>query len=157
LFSGLVPSNASGFFESRGSAIEQEPGRIEIAYSEQGYLFNSAFRPELIALDENYMTQVTDLNFSTVVPTLGYFKEACHGLLESGDTIVDIGCGQGEFVSALRTEGFDAHGFDPVLKTPSPFLHPHFWEPGLIEAKLFVMRCVLPHFYDPWNFFRGSI
>ena len=69
-------------------------------------------------------------------------------------SVCDIGCGQGELVDALRADGFDASGFDPVLRRPTEHLHAEYWTPThpAGDADLLVMRCVLPHIPEPWSF-----
>ena len=55
-------------------------------------------------------------------------------------------------MTALQAQGIDARGFDPVLRTPTDFLHREYWRPEdpLGDSDLLVMRCVLPHIADPW-------
>ena len=67
---------------------------------------------------------------------------------------MDIGCGRGEFVSLLRANGVDAHGYDPVLREPTAHLHDRYWTPQEPAADVYVMRCVLPHIVQPWTFLR---
>ena len=86
------------------------------------------------------------------LPTLNYLPRVLSHFGGALPTVCDIGCGQGEFVTALRAQGIDARGFDPVLRTPTGSLHREYWRPEdpLGDSDLLVMRCVLPHIANPW-------
>ncbi len=72
--------------------------------------------------------------------------------MDIDDPIIDIGCGQGEFVKEMRRIGRNAIGFDPVIRTESSFLHRRLWTINEPPATLYVMRCVLPHIQNPFDF-----
>lgn len=147
-----VPANSSRYFGDRDEALAQPSATIQLAWD--GHLLNAAFDASLIAHDDRYYTGVTDIAGAVQVPTLGYMDRiASH--LEPGFRVVDIGCGQGELVEALRATGVDAIGFDPAVRRPTDHLTGRYWEPGDASADLFVMRCVLPHIADPWSFLAG--
>jgi len=126
---------------------------IELAWrSEDPYLFNVGFDPNLISHDEAYCTSVVDINQVTQLPTLDFIREKVFPHLHAAAQVVDIGCGQGEFVERLRRWGIYATGYDPVLRRQTPYLHRRYWSPADAPADLYVMRCVLPHLPDPWSF-----
>ena len=67
--------------------------------------------------------------------------------------VTDVGCGQGEFVNAIRELGVEAVGFDPVLRHESKYLFARYWDAKESpQTDLIVMRCVLPHIPQPWEF-----
>jgi len=149
----VVPGNSSRFFSTRHEALRQPTGVVELAWrSEDPYLFNAGFDSSLISHDDAYCTSVVDIDRVTQVPTLTYVRERVLPHAAAKAHVVDIGCGQGEFVEALREWGIQATGFDPVLRRQAPYLHPRYWNPGDAPADLYVMRCVLPHIPDPWSF-----
>ncbi len=148
-----VPANSSRFFESQEESLIQPTGKIRLGWNaDDPFLYNTVFDGSLIRYDNSYCTSVVDLDQLTQLPTAGYFSEVAT-FLTPESKIVEIGCGQGEFVEALRFEGWDAAGFDPVLRRQSTYLHPSYWksETGG-NADLFIMRCVLPHISKPWDF-----
>jgi hypothetical protein len=149
-----VPANSSRHFTTRGEARAQPVGTIHLSWAEGNpYLYNAAFDPRLIAHDEAYCTTVRDLTGALQIPTLGHIDRVLEHT--SGRGVVDIGCGQGELVRALQQRGIDASGYDPVLRGDGPGLHARYWVPGdEPEASLFVMRCVLPHISQPWDWVR---
>jgi hypothetical protein len=147
-----VPANSSRFFETSETALNQPTGVLQLGWNtEDPYLFNKAFNDELILHDDSYCTSVVDLDRVAQLPTLDYFSRVANHLTESS-TIVDIGCGQGEFVDALRVQGWQALGFDPALRRHESHLFPRYWQGDDIRADLYVMRCVLPHIAHPWDF-----
>jgi SAM-dependent methyltransferase len=150
-----APGNASRFFASKDQARSQPMGTIQLAWhSDDSYVFNMAFNPELTQYDRHYCTSVVDINQVIRLPTTTYFENQIvpYLLRPARSRIVDIGCGQGEFVEFLRGKGFAAEGFDPVLQNSATYLHPRLWSAGEAEADLYIMRCVLPHIPDPWAF-----
>ena len=146
-----VPANTSRHFRSAAEARAQPTALLHLAWDvEDPFLFNGAFDPSLIRHDEAYCTTVRDLSGALQLPTLEHIDRVRDFV--SRPLVVDIGCGQGEFVQALRTRGIETRGYDPVLRAPAPGLYNRYWEPGDdAEAGLFVTRCVLPHISGPWK------
>lgn len=152
-----APANASRLFETIDEALCQPIGEIQLAASsEHDYIYNSAFKISQIRYDLNYCTSnIFHLKESKeyigrLLPKLAIFN-----------SFVEIGCGQGEFVAYLNSVGFDAVGFDPVLKQPTNSCFNQLWsfsnEQDLlpdIDAlnTLYIMRCVLPHIPEPYSF-----
>ena len=150
-----VPANSSRFLKSRAEALRQPTRQVELAWrTEDPYLYNAAFDPSAISHDDAYCTSVVDIDRVVQVPTANYFAERVLPRAAPSPTVVDIGCGQGEFVRLLRDDGIDACGYDPVLREPTAHLHDRYWTPQEQAADVYVMRCVLPHIVDPWAFLR---
>lgn len=148
-----VPANASRFLGTRDEALQQPRASVQLAWCpEDPWLHNASFDPTLIAYDSSYCTSVVDLDEVAQVPTMTYFADRVLAKVHGEARVVDIGCGQGEFVTALRGCGVDAIGYDPVLRSPQEHLHREYWVPGRDHADVFVMRCVLPHIPEPWTF-----
>lgn len=149
----VLPANASRFFYDQQDAKEQPVGELQLGWDRADpYLRNLLFDPSLIAHDEAYCTSVVDLDRVVQVPTVTYFFDRVLPVCGSDPLVVDIGCGQGEFVDLVRARGVAAVGFDPVLRRRADFLHMEYFTPGRLLADVFVMRCVLPHIPDPWEF-----
>lgn len=147
-----VPGNSSRSFPSEQAAQNQPRGRIQFGWDPTDpYLRNVQFDSRLINYDSSYCTSVFDLSGGGI-PTLEYF-----GLVKQmlGDSmhVTDVGCGQGEFVHAVRELGIQAVGFDPVLRQESTHLFARYWDAkDSPRTDLIVMRCVLPHLPQPWEF-----
>lgn len=149
----VVPANSSRYFSTATIAKSQSTATINLATElENLSVFNSEFNSKLIHYDSSYCTTVSSLTSSKVLPTLTYFKVEVLPYLKNNPLIIDIGCGQGDFANELLKNGFYVLGFDPALKVESANLLARYWSSEEIPADLYVMRCVLPHIEDPWNF-----
>lgn len=152
-YDARVPGNASRFFATRRLALQQPDADVRLAWRpEDPYIFNSSFDASLIRHDESYCTSVVDIDRVVQLPTTSYFYDRILAHLPAEPRIIDIGCGQGEFVEHLRHRGLSAEGYDPVLRSGSSYLHRRYWSTGDPPPDLYVMRCVLPHIADPWTF-----
>lgn len=148
-----VPANASRFMATADAARTQETAVVDLAWdAADPWLFNIAFDESKIRHDDSYCTSVVDLDEVVQVPTLDYLFDRVLPHVGGSRTVIDIGCGQGEFVAALRDRGVDAAGYDPVVRNPSAHLHDRYWTGDEAPADLYVMRCVLPHIPSPWAF-----
>jgi hypothetical protein len=156
MYSSIVPGNSSRFFDNEIEARKQPHGQMLLDWDAKLGLFkNYAFDETLISHDAHYCTSVVEMNGKPDIPTSNYICDLIEkkGLWES--QIVDIGCGQGEFVEWLRSKGLKTIGFDPVLNNESNYLVSEYWTPSSAQADLFVMRCVLPHISGPWEFLNS--
>jgi len=150
-----VPANASRFFSEKKKAIEEPQANIGLAWEDNDpYLFNSLYDNSLIKFDQQYCTAVSAIGEDYVIPTLEYFQDL-EKYLPKEFTVIDIGCGQGEFVEQLRARGIQGVGYDPVLRKSNEYLHSRYWSIEDPPADLYVMRCVLPHIQQPWSFLAG--
>ena len=152
-----VPANASRLFKNFEHSTSQPEGIIQLAWSkEKPYLYNSSYNSTVTIYDKNYCT-VDPFHFTK---SQSYFEKLVP-LLTAYDAYIEIGCGQGEFVESMRARGLNAFGFDPVLRAPTQFLIDELWtlssEEDLLKSlgnytPLYVMRCVLPHIPEPFQF-----
>lgn len=152
-----VPANSSRFFMDYDTARLQPWGKVALDLDKSGLIVNTNYAPNLIQYDHNYFTPSLTPSGSQWLPTMDYLPKAL-SICASKPTICDIGCGQGELVSALLAEGFVAHGFDPVLRNPTDNLFAEYWDPSHAHgnADLLVMRPVLAQIQNPWDFVRRA-
>ena len=155
-FASRVPGNASRFFATQFEARQQPSGLIELVWdSEDPFVRNANYQPDLIAYDDQYCTTVSDLIGGAPLPTTSYFVDEVLPLLPTDPRVIEIGCGQGEFVEFIRSLGLSVVGYDPVCRPEAEaveYLQRNFWSPNEPDADLYVMRCVLPHIEHPWDF-----
>ncbi len=153
-----LPGNASRYFDDPVAAAAQPLGQLGITASVGKHVHNALFAPELIRYDASYLTTSCELTGGVRLLTLEYFPEVLRHFPQARPSVCDVGCGQGEFVTALRDRGIGATGFDPVLREPNQYLHQDYWTPEDPEgdADLLVMRCVLPHISQPWDWLEAA-
>jgi hypothetical protein len=146
-----VPANPSRYFNNRVEAMGQPSGVVTIEWNVvDGYFHNTSFDEKLIFHDENYCTTDSFHIQNSLQVFLDLQKK------HSVNDVTDIGCGQGEFVKSLAILGFNAIGYDPVLKKQEESLKREYFNP-IIHTKpnkreVYVLRCVLPHIANPWDF-----
>lgn len=102
-------------------------------------------------------------------PALGAWLARLHPLeslaalrqlpLQRQSRILDLGCGQGQLVAALRELGYtDIWGSDPLLPSDSP--HPWIWRQEITELPgnwdLIMLHHVLEHVRDPGALLRAA-
>ena len=147
-----VPANSSRFFDDYNESVLENLGEIHLVWDPNlEIVVNEKFSPDLVRYDSKYCTSVSSIGSVYRIPTLDYIDKVLEFANEK-PTVIDIGCGQGEFVFALRDKGINSFGFDPVVRSHSPYLESKYWDSSDLIGDLYVMRCVLPHIQNPWNF-----
>lgn len=145
-----VPANASRYFESFELAVQQPIGKIQITYNEtENYYYNSQFDSSLILFDSFYYTK----DSFQLVNSISIFYPLI--LKFNLRNIIEIGCGQGEYVQSLNELNINAIGYDTTLREPTYNLRKEYFDPEQIEEKsekTFIMRCVLPHIVNPFMY-----
>jgi hypothetical protein len=151
-----LPANSSRLFKTSKEAKVQPLGKLELGIHPNGHhVFNTSFDLSKIHYDFNYITEDTFHFHQTLEYFLGLSK-----FLQRFDRFIEIGCGQGEFVEYLRAKGFNAFGFDPALNHSKKYLFNSLWSLSEenqqlnleVNNTLYIMRCVLPHVPDPFEF-----
>lgn len=111
-----VPTNSCLMLDSREEARAYPRGDIELVFCETcGFIYNAAFDPLLTEYSERYEpTQAYSPTFLRFHK--GLAERLVSGLALKGQTIVEVGCGQGEFLHLLcRLGGNAGVGFDPSV------------------------------------------
>ena len=128
--------------------MQQPIAKVEITYDDvENYWFNSRFDSSLNMYDGFYFTKDNHQLSNSI--NIFYPLVKKYDLLN----IVDIGCGQGEYVQRLNQFNISATGYDPALREPTSNLKMEYFDPEKIvdtDEKTFVMRCVLPHIANPF-------
>ncbi len=158
-----VPVLCNRLCQDVDSALQAPTGDIDFTFCRDcGHAFNSRFDPSVIAYDENYETSLHySPHFREFVGALAERLIASYGLREK--TVVEIGCGQGEFLIEIcqrggnRGYGFD-QSFDPKrTKTPEfvTFSTANFGEDHAhLPTDLLCCRHVLEHIPKPDEFLQ---
>ena len=154
-----VPGVTAATFETETEAMEVPLKQLCFEIRDES-LQNSLYDGNLIAYNQNYESQVYDFSGDIQLSSKQYIKSLTEFLLRK--RIVEIGCGQGEFLSYLHYEfgsEISLVGFDPVFrgetKNPSWTIHRQLYDFSF-QGDVFVFRCVLNHFED-YNQFLSKI
>lgn len=116
-----VPTSLVMLQASEEVARATPTGSIELVRcSTCGLVWNRAFDPALVAYDEGYeATQAASPTFSAFQAGLARRLVAACGT--PAPRVIEVGCGQGEFLVALRVAGAGpATGFDPAWRGVLP-------------------------------------
>ncbi|GAB3962639.1 class I SAM-dependent methyltransferase [Plantactinospora veratri] len=158
---GEIPVYCGVHWASRAEALASPLGRMWLAYCpECGYVRNLAFDPAVLVYDT---TMDTNLHHS---PAFGVFsadlvKHLAGRFPLRGGTVLDVGCGQGEFlrelchVAGCRGVGYDAMYAGPPGPDPSgaTFHRGHAPLDGDTPAfDLVTSRHWFEHLDDPYAF-----
>ena len=146
-----LPIFQNRMYETADEAVNCPKGdMLLVEDSLTGLVYNSSFQPELMNYDGNYQNEQANS------PLFKRHLDAVAEIIDRSigqESIVEVGCGKGFFVEMLQAKGWDISGFDPTYEGNNPNIQNHNFEPGLgIRANGLVLRHVLEHIQDPFNF-----
>ena len=140
---GNVPVHQNLVCNTLEEALNVKRGDLELVKCECGFVFNQSFDESLLSYGNRYNNnQMASSAFNEYVDSIVDFLD-----LED-EFVVEIGCGQGEFLLKLGNKGV---GYDPSyrgsdLQNGVLFLKGYY--DGL-EADIIVCRHVIEHVPDP--------
>lgn len=159
---GEIPVLCGVHYGSRAEAVASPVGRMLLAYcGDCAYVRNVAFDPSLLVYDA---TMDTNLHHS---PAFQAFSAELVASLAAryalaGKTVLDIGCGQGEFLRELcREAGCRGYGYDAMYagRTGPDPSGAHFTagfapvdDPALPRYDVVTSRHWFEHIDDPYSF-----
>lgn len=144
---------------SRAEAAAAARGDIRLAFCGGcGLIYNTAFRKELAAYAPSYENSLHHSpRFQQYARGLAEEMVRRHGL--KGKEVVEIGCGQGDFLGLLCLAGVKAGwGFDPSYRgqaaPPGVTIYPRTFAPEAdqLPAEMVCCRQVLEHVAQPADF-----
>ena len=117
-----------------------------------GLVYNKAFDASLMVYDSSYQ------NEQGVSPLfLNHLKQVSDIVfLHLGNkSIIEVGCGKGLFLEILAQNDCDITGFDPTYEGHNEKIKKEYFSPEIgMKAKGLVLRHVLEHIQDPYNFLK---
>ena len=163
------PATQNRIYRSRQAALDAPQGPLRFRRCEQcGFVWNAAFDPDLPLYGKDY------INAQDKSPA---FREHLQQRLDrvtqaaitgNAKTVIEIGCGQGDFLRALAARNQLADvvffGFDPALAAPvceaRLTLIDGFFDEGslrdhAIAPDLVVTRHTIEHIHDPMTFLKA--
>lgn len=158
-----IPANAVRVFTNSAAAKDAARGNLELyGCPSCGFVWNALFDPELVDYGPGYeATQIHSPTYSRFLVSQARELSASFGL--EGAVLLEIGCGDGEFLAALcEAAGAIGLGFDPAFRAErSPqigrgaykVIAARFEEAGSLPRCDFVIcRNTLEHIPDPLDF-----
>jgi Methyltransferase domain len=146
-----LPIFQNRMYDTEVEAKACPTGVMQLVEDQQtGLVYNAAFCSELMVYDAHYQNeQALSPLFKEHLESVSCIIDRCIGR----DSLVEVGCGKGFFLEMLLTKGFDITGFDPTYEGNNPKVMKHYFEEGVgIKANGLVLRHVLEHIQDPFNF-----
>ena len=157
---GRVPVHVNVLATSAIEAKSAPKGDIDLAFCEDcAHVFNSAFQTEATQYPTNYEASLFHSGFYRA-----YAEKSAKFLIERfslrDKTIIEIGCGQGEFLSLLcRLSSNRAFGYDPglrqerVVRENGIELRRARFERSQVDhdCDLIICRQVLEHLESPYD------
>lgn len=156
-----VPTLQNRVYSTASEARAARHGKLDVqACSNCGYAFNAAFDSALVAYDENYNNDVPSRVFAE------YYRQIAIHLRQQyvprGGTVLDIGCGKGQFLQTMTGMFSDIRGIgiDPSCRAYDGDrlkLVPDEFPQCLPEAAPDVVVCrhTLEHIPNPAQFIRA--
>ena len=146
-----LPIFQNRMYDSEEEAISCPKGDIRLVENlNTGLVYNEAFRPELMQYDDHYQNeQAVSSRFRAHLETVMQIIVNTIGR----QSVVEVGCGKGFFLEMLLADGFDVWGFDATYEgTNSRVIKQYFTPEFGIQADGLILRHVLEHIQDPFNF-----
>ncbi len=158
-----IPVNCSAVFSSKEEAIRVPLGDLSLGFCEAcGYIYNMSYAPSLLDKVGSYEDQQ---GFS---PTFRKYSEGLANYLIDKyylhkKTIVEIGCGKGDFIGLLCRLGDNRGiGIDPIGElglqnneesNRLKLINEYYSEShGIYKSKIIVCRHTLEHIQNPFEF-----
>lgn len=158
-----VPVHCCLILSEREEAIQTKKGDIRLSYCVNcGHIFNKAFNSSMMSYSERYENALYfSTTFQKYAEKLASYLVKQYQLIDK--IVIDIGCGQGYFLSKLCNLGNNRGiGFDPSYRfydqdleysSNVKFVQDYYSrQTGSYRADMIVCRQVLEHVYDPDNF-----
>jgi hypothetical protein len=157
-----VPVHQVKLVRTRAEALDCAKGDIRMCFCPScGFVWNGAFDPRRMRYENDYeSTQAVSPTFNT------FHERLARDLIERfdlrGKRVVELGCGQGEFVTMLAEMGGNqGYGFDRVIRRPGKsgkvkFIKDLYAEPYRdLEPDFVCCKMTLEHVHDVSDFLRG--
>ncbi len=117
-----------------------------------GLIDNAAFDPETIHYDADY--QNNQAVSSLFAEHMKQVRDLLKARYPAGTALVEVGCGKGEFVELLQSDGhFKVRGYDGAYEGRNPCIEKRFLTADdRLDADIVVLRHVLEHIQRPHSF-----
>lgn len=139
--------------KAKPTALEEGLGPMRLRRNTlMDFVENDVFDSSLIDYSDDYQNnQAYSLRFKEHMKSvLSLLKEQ----VKKDSLIVEVGCGDGDFIEMVKADGFfKIQGFDASYKGENSAIEKRYLtEDDRIKADLVVLRHVLEHVPNPYNF-----
>ena len=146
-----LPSLPNAPLKTKEQSQNLAPIRLRVN-TRLNFVENEAFNDSLIDYSEGYEnSQAHSVKFKTHMKSvLTLFKQK----VKQGSLIVEVGCGKGDFVEMVQSDGFfKICGFDASYEGSNPAIEKRYLnENDKIKTDFVVLRHVLEHVQNPYKF-----
>lgn len=141
--------------------MDYPTGELDIVHCIScGFIFNASFDPALIRYDKDYEgTQAFSATFNEF--NKGLADRLAGEIGNDVGKVLEIGCGQGEFLELLCSSGkLKCVGYDPAYRKGRTgrniTIHSDFYGEGdvLDDLDMIICKMTLEHIHDPGSFLR---
>ncbi|MEM0952919.1 MAG: class I SAM-dependent methyltransferase [Pseudomonadota bacterium] len=148
-----IPVFQNVIYETSSQARSATIADVQLVQCTQtGLVYNQCFDPALVEYNEHYQNEQAyspafkDHLENVLQITQSHFRLPMQG--------VEIGCGKGHFLELARSAGLRMTGYDPAYQGTSENVVTEYYNFGAsqVSADYFVMRHVLEHIPEPWQF-----
>ncbi len=149
-----VPLFQNKVYKNQEIALKAGFGDVKLVQSKvSGFVFNQDFDGSLMDYDENYHNEQSNS------PFFKNHQQNVFALLDGfglkAKSIVEIGCGKGDFFEILKSHQLSCVGFDPSYEGNDPsIVKDYFSEKHKIQADLVILRHTLEHIENPHQFIQ---
>ncbi|MGH6902272.1 MAG: class I SAM-dependent methyltransferase [Geminicoccaceae bacterium] len=150
-----VPVHQVKLVRTRAAALDCAKGDLRLCFCPScGFVWNAAFDPARMRYEEDYeSTQAVSPTFNAFHERLA--RDVIARFALHGKRVVELGCGQGEFVTMLAELGDnEGYGFDRVIRQPGAsgkvtFVKDFYAEPyGHLRPDFVCCKMTLEHVHD---------
>jgi len=159
-----TPALNNRLHATREQALAAPLGRVALALCRScGFVFNHDFDDALVRYDKDYNSSRNDSPAyqAHLAETADFIAASLPRKAGHPGRVLEIGCGDGQFLRYLHEKGMDVCGYDPALPTHPPCpngmeLHGTCFAPESREERYdaLVLRHVLEHIPTPGLFLR---
>jgi hypothetical protein len=148
-----TPVYQNKMYTSANAARECPRGNVSLSQNrESGLVRNITFDSSILVYDSSYQNEqgVSSFFKGHIAEVMAISKRHFSDM-----HILEIGCGKGAFLEALRSSGFDAQGVDPSYEgTSEHIVRKEFSAELGLQGDAIVMRHVLEHIPEPVEFLK---
>ncbi len=151
-----VPQSVSTFYKLKSTALLSTWGKFRIGISKREFLLiNKLFDNKKVVYSSKYYTNLalsTELYNDNVKQIILKIAKNI-----SANSIIEIGCGQGNLVKFLHKKKFHVLGYDPIISKNSRNLKKGYYPTvkNKQPADLYILQCVLPHINHPKTYLES--